>query len=164
MASCEVSQRLQDQTQMPEKTHETFRESSSLVLSEEQALAKARTAPNEALPILITYGFNDRDNPRNWPKARKWYITCLASLLNVFTTWCAGGISSGATGIQEEFGVAAEVTTLCLSLYVLGYAIGPVLLAPLSEYFGRQPVYAVSWFLLFIFSCRLHWLQISGQF
>lgn len=36
-------------------------------------------------------------------------------------------------------------------MYVLGYAVGPVMLAPLSEYFGRQPVYAVSWFLLFIF-------------
>lgn len=47
--------------------------------------------------------------------------------------------------------MSAEVTTLCLSMYVLGYAVGPVLLAPLSEYFGRQPVYAVSWFLLFIF-------------
>ena len=54
-------------------------------------------------------------------------------------------------GIQKEFGVSSEVTTLGLSLYVLGYAIGPVLLAPLSEYFGRQPVYVVSWFCLFIF-------------
>lgn len=40
---------------------------------------------------------------------------------------------------------------MCLSMYVLGYAIGPVLLAPLSEYFGRQPVYLVSWFLLCLF-------------
>lgn len=53
--------------------------------------------------------------------------------------------------MQETFGVSSEVTTLCLSMYVLGYAVGPVLLAPLSEYFGRQPVYAVSWFLLFLF-------------
>lgn len=52
---------------------------------------------------------------------------------------------------QKEVSVSVEVTTLALSLYVLGFAVGPVLLAPLSEYFGRQPVYAVSWFLLFIF-------------
>lgn len=42
-----------------------------------------------------------------------------------------------------------------MSLYVLGYAIGPVLLAPLSEYFGRQPVYVVSWFCLFLFQLPL---------
>ena len=53
--------------------------------------------------------------------------------------------------IQKEFHVSSEVTTLALSLYVLGFAVGPVLLAPLSEYFGRQPVYIVSWFVLFIF-------------
>ena len=53
--------------------------------------------------------------------------------------------------IQKEFHISAEITTLALSLYVLGFAVGPVLLAPLSEYFGRQPVYVVSWFILFIF-------------
>ncbi|KAJ5621126.1 hypothetical protein N7510_005110 [Penicillium lagena] len=140
-----------DEIQDAEKVSDSCRENSTLVLSEEQAIAMARSKPNDALPILIRYSFDDRDNPRNWPKWRKWYITCLVSMLNVFTTWCAGGISSGAMGIQKEFGVSSEVTTLCLSLYVLGYAIGPVLLAPLSEYFGRQPVYVVSWFFLFIF-------------
>lgn len=51
--------------------------------------------------------------------------------------------------------MSAEVTTLALSLYVLGYAVGPPALAPLSEYFGRQPVYVVSWFILFIFQLPL---------
>ena len=64
---------------------------------------------------------------------------------------CAGSISSGAMEIQKEFHVSSEITTLALSLYVLGFAVGPVLLAPLSEFFGRQPVYIVSWFVLFIF-------------
>ena len=47
--------------------------------------------------------------------------------------------------------MSSEVVTVCLSMYVLGYAVGPVLLAPLSEYFGRQPIYLISWFFLFIF-------------
>lgn len=68
-----------------EKVTDSFRESSHLVVSEDQALAKARSSPNDALPIIITYGLNDQDNPRNWPKWRKWYITCLVSMLNVFT-------------------------------------------------------------------------------
>lgn len=32
---------------------------------------------------------------------------------------------------KKAFGVSAEITTLALSLYVLGFAVGPVLLAPL---------------------------------
>ncbi|EAW19342.1 uncharacterized protein NFIA_093040 [Aspergillus fischeri NRRL 181] len=129
----------------PGKIEDAHSEDLTLVLSEEQALARARHAPGDALPICIAFAHDDRDNPRNWGKLRKWYITLFVSMLNVLTCWCAGGIASGATGIAEEFHVSSEVTTLCLSLYVLGFAIGPVLLAPLSEYFGRQPVYVVSW-------------------
>lgn len=74
-----------DEIQDVEKFTDSFRETSSLVLSEDQALAKARSSPNDALPIVITYGLNDRDNPRNWPKWKKWYITILVSFLNVIT-------------------------------------------------------------------------------
>lgn len=54
-------------------------------LSEEEALQHARDSPNDEAPIYLTYSFNDRDNPRNWPKWKKWYITCFVSMLNVLT-------------------------------------------------------------------------------
>lgn len=65
---------------------------------------------------------------------------------------CAGGYSSGESQLEETFGVSAEVGTLCLSLYILGFAIGPMLLAPLSEYYGRNTVYFGSWFILVVFN------------
>lgn len=40
-------------------------------------------------------------------------------------------------------------------MYILGFAIGPMLLAPLSEYFGRNPIYIISWFILVIFQIPL---------
>ncbi|KAL3456047.1 major facilitator superfamily domain-containing protein [Aspergillus heterothallicus] len=127
----------------------------SLVVSEHEALARARSSPDQPLPLRITFAPGDRDNPRCWGYWRKWYITCFVSMLNVITCWCAGGFSSGATGIAAHFNVSTEVTTLCLSMYVLGFAIGPVLLAPLSEHYGRQPVYLVSWFLMCLFQLPL---------
>jgi multidrug resistance protein len=33
-------------------------------------------------------------------------------------------------------------------MYILGFAIGPLLLAPLSEHWGRNPVYIWSWLVL----------------
>ncbi|KAH1286708.1 hypothetical protein KXV70_003825 [Aspergillus fumigatus] len=115
----------------------------TLVLSEEQAwLGQAR--PEEALPICIAFAHGDQDNPPKWDKLQQWYITFFVSVLNALTHRHRRG-----------FHVSFEVTTLCVSLYVLDFAIGPVFLAPLSEYLGRQLVYVVSWFLLFIFSCRL---------
>ncbi|PSN60757.1 MFS general substrate transporter [Corynespora cassiicola Philippines] len=43
------------------------------------------------------------------------------------------------------------MATLGLSLYILGFAFGPMLLAPLSEHWGRNPIYSWSWLLLVIF-------------
>lgn len=74
-----------EESQIGEKVSSNHDNGAPLVLSGEQALAKARARPDEALPIFITYAHDDRDNPRNWPKWRKWYITCFVSMLNVVT-------------------------------------------------------------------------------
>lgn len=58
---------------------------SRLALSEEEALAQSRAEPETMLPIYLTFAPDDRDNPRNWAKWRKWYISCFASMLNVVT-------------------------------------------------------------------------------
>jgi len=126
-----------------------------VIASEDDAYERARKEPQDKRPIYVVFAPDDRDNPRNWNKGKKWYITCFASFLNVMTCLCAGGYSSGVTQLTEEFGVSSEVGTLGLSMYILGFAIGPMLLAPLSEYFGRNPVYIVSWFILVIFQIPL---------
>ena len=60
--------------------------------------------------------------------------------------------------------MSSEVTTLGLSLYVLGLALGPMTLAPLSEYYGRSPIYIISYgiFLLFLMATAL--VQSLGGF
>ena len=72
-------------------------------------------------------------------------------------SWTASGFSPGSTQFTAEFGVSSEIGTLGLSLTVLGFALGPLTLAPLSEYFGRSPIYIVSYgvFLFFILGTAL---------
>ena len=48
----------------------------------------------------------------------------------------------GIQQIMREFSVSQEVVTLGLSLFVLGFALGPLLWAPFSELYGRQIVFA----------------------
>ena len=43
--------------------------------------------------------------------------------------------------IQAEFGANHEISILPLSLYTLGVGFGPLLAAPMSEIFGRRPIY-----------------------
>ena len=51
-----------------------------------------------------------------------------------------------------EFNVSKEVTVLGLSLFVMGLGLGPLLVGPLSEVYGRNIVYQVSYLLFFLFS------------
>lgn len=47
--------------------------------------------------------------------------------------------------MEAEFGNSRIVSTLGLSFFVLGISLGPMFLSPLSEFYGRRPIYIVSW-------------------
>lgn len=47
--------------------------------------------------------------------------------------------------MEAEFGNSREVSILGLSLFVVGIGLGPMFLSPLSEFYGRRPIYLVSW-------------------
>ncbi|KAH7921440.1 MFS general substrate transporter [Leucogyrophana mollusca] len=80
-------------------------------------------------------------DPRNWSKLRRWGIAAvmlsLATLIDMSSTLYSGAQSQ----IQERFQVSNFVVTLGVGLINFGFAVGPLLAAPLSELYGRQPVY-----------------------
>jgi MFS transporter, DHA1 family, multidrug resistance protein len=56
------------------------------------------------------------------------------------------------SGVITRFNVSVPVVSLSLSLYVLGYGMGPLLFSPLSEIarFGRNPTYVLTYGLFAI--------------
>lgn len=56
------------------------------------------------------------------------------------------------TGVSQDLHVGHEVAILGISLYVLGLGTGPLLVGPLSEVYGRNPVYRCSYLVFFAFS------------
>lgn len=54
--------------------------------------------------------------------------------------------------MNAEFHVSKIVATLGLSTFVMGIALGPLLTSPLSEYYGRRPIYLVSWAMFTIWT------------
>lgn len=55
-------------------------------------------------------------------------------------------------GVSATFSVSEEVSLLTITLFVVGFGIGPMVFAPLSEIFGRRPIYAVTLGLAVIFT------------
>jgi MFS family permease len=57
-------------------------------------------------------------------------------------TTFASSAPSGALGpLIEEFHLSEETASLTISLFVAGYCFGPLLWGPLSETYGRKPVF-----------------------
>jgi DHA1 family multidrug resistance protein-like MFS transporter len=60
----------------------------------------------------------------------------------------------GEEGVMQRFHVGATPAAIGLAIYVVGYGIGPLLFAPLSEIasIGRNWVYVPTFFLFVILS------------
>ncbi|KAH8108393.1 MFS transporter [Phellopilus nigrolimitatus] len=92
------------------------------------------------------------DDPKNIPHFRKWLVVLVISSAALCATCTSSIAASAESGEALDFHVSKEVTILGISLYVEGLGCGPLLLGPLSEFYGRNPVYWVSYFLFFVFS------------
>ncbi|GMM58102.1 hypothetical protein DAKH74_047180 [Maudiozyma humilis] len=105
-------------------------------------------------PYLVDWnGPNDPENPQNWNNSRKYFTMFQIMLLTAVTYMGASIYTPGEMEIREEFGVGHVVATLNLSLYVLGYGLGPLVLSSITEIakIGRQPVYILTLFCFTIF-------------
>lgn len=59
----------------------------------------------------------------------------------------------GIPSIMVEFRSTSSITaTFILSIYILGFAFGPLLAAPLSEVYGRRPLYVAGNILFALFT------------
>jgi hypothetical protein len=83
-------------------------------------------------PFLVTWIDNDQVNPQNYPMALKWSITMLVAVATLAVAFVSSAYSGGIAEVLKEFKVAQIIGTLGISLFVLGFAIGPLLWAPLS--------------------------------
>ncbi|KAL3423626.1 major facilitator superfamily transporter [Phlyctema vagabunda] len=92
-------------------------------------------------PYVVEYLPNDRRNPMTLATWKKWVITLLVAVATLAVAFVSSAYSGDVKGIMIEFGVGQTVATLGISLYVLGFAIGPLLWAPLSELYGRQVLF-----------------------
>ncbi|KAE9400176.1 MFS general substrate transporter, partial [Gymnopus androsaceus JB14] len=105
-------------------------------------------------PNLVSwYGDDDPDNPRNWSPAKRAFVAFSISLMT-FTMYIGSAIyTPSIPGIMSDFNVTLVHATLGLTLYVLGYGIGPMFLSPMQELpvLGRNIIYMASFFLFVIF-------------
>jgi DHA1 family multidrug resistance protein-like MFS transporter len=113
----------------------------------------------EAHPFInpegfVDFGPDDIENPRNWSMGRRVLITVATVFLDMVGTFSSSAPTGCLPSIANHFGVSLEVAGLNLTLFVLGYCAGPLAFAPLSEIYGRQHIFTIT-FTLYLASSFL---------
>jgi multidrug resistance protein len=101
---------------------------------------------------------DDPENPHNWPTWRKYSNSTLISLLTLITPIATNIFTPAIPDLMRYFkSTSMELPAFVVSVYVLGWAFGPLVFAPLSELYGRLPVYHVCniIFVIFTLACAM---------
>ncbi|OCF37278.1 spermine transporter [Kwoniella heveanensis BCC8398] len=100
----------------------------------------------------ILVEFQEGEGPRNWPKAKKWVATMSTSLLCLTVALGSAMPTGDLPGTAEGLHVSDEAIYISITLFVVGFGVGPLIFAPMSEIIGRKPIYCISMFFYFIFT------------
>lgn len=103
--------------------------------------------------VLVDFdGPDDPYRPINWPLKKKIITTALYGTATMTATFASAVFSPGIPQISQDFHISSEVSTLGLSLLLVGFGLGPLLWAPLSEVYGRKTAVLIPLFFSGIFA------------
>ncbi|KAJ7119287.1 MFS polyamine transporter, partial [Mycena filopes] len=109
-------------------------------------------ALKEAGTHLVTFEPGTGEDPREWSKARKWYITGSTAFLCFVVALGSSMVTADLQSPVTDLHTTQEIVNLTVTCFVIGFGLGPLIFAPLSEVVGRRPIYMISMFFYFIFT------------
>ncbi|KAI9824357.1 MAG: hypothetical protein M1826_007379 [Phylliscum demangeonii] len=128
-------------------------------------LTKAPSRASVQDPNLVTWdGADDACNPKNWTAHKKWAATLVVSSFTFISPVSSSMVAPALSAIAAEFGIQNQVEMqLTLSIFVLAYAIGPLVLGPLSEVYGRARVLQAANLFYLVWNLACGFSRSKGQ-
>ncbi|ROT41488.1 MFS general substrate transporter [Sodiomyces alkalinus F11] len=84
-------------------------------------------------------------NPRNWSNWKKTYLMILMGIISTLSPLASSLVAPAIPLTLEELNETSLVLgSFMVTIYILGFAVGPLFLGPLSELYGRYPVVILS--------------------
>ncbi|CAK3743053.1 related to MFS multidrug transporter [Lecanosticta acicola] len=99
----------------------------------------------------VDFGEDDKSNPQDWSLWYKGIVIMIFSYATTCTVLYSTSYTSAIPGMTREFGIGENEGILGVTTYLLGMASGSVVLAPLSEMYGRRPIYLIVMALFVVF-------------
>ncbi|KAM0806558.1 putative Synaptic vesicle transporter [Seiridium cardinale] len=102
--------------------------------SQEQSLDRSDDV-HETVEPAVNY------DPRSWPFRQKWLIMSLISWLCLVSPLASSMFAPATSLMNDEFhNEDSTLTTFTVSFFLMGYVVGSLITAPLSEQFGRKVI------------------------
>lgn len=95
-------------------------------------------------PYMVDWLPDDPKNGFNLPQVVKWTIVLICAFSTLACSLSSTVFAGAIIQIEDFFHVREEIAILSVCLYVLGFALGPLLWGPLSELYGRQSIYLIT--------------------
>ncbi|KAJ6786178.1 hypothetical protein PWT90_00740 [Aphanocladium album] len=118
------------------------------------ALIQDKPVPNLTTTLPVTdlhngivgwEGQDDPEMPLNWPAAKKWTGAILLSIMTFMTPLSSSILAPAIASVSKEFHNTNPILGAPpVSIYLLGYAVGPLVLAGLSDIYGRYYILTAS--------------------
>ncbi|KAK2007234.1 major facilitator superfamily transporter [Colletotrichum eremochloae] len=100
---------------------------------------------DEGSSTLVTWnGPDDPNNPKNWPRIQKWTTSLIISSFAFLSPLSSSIAAPALKPIGQDLHISNGVyLQMVLSIFLLTYALGPFILSPCSEIWGRTPIVRV---------------------
>lgn len=105
----------------------------------------------------VDFAPDDPENPANWSMPRRAGISFIAILLVLNATMASSAPSAISPSLNKKFNVSTEASSLTVTLFLLGYCSGPLLWAPLSEFYGRRIIFIITFACYVAFGFLTAW-------
>ncbi|KAI5286475.1 hypothetical protein KEM54_006761, partial [Ascosphaera aggregata] len=114
--------------------------------------------PSLPPPNLAKFG-----SPLQWSYARKMMVTIVSSWATCLAADATGSYNSPDEILMEKWGVSQVTYELGLTIFCIGFALTPMVLAPFSEINGRRPLFIASGSILAIASVGCGFVNTYAQ-
>jgi multidrug resistance protein len=109
-------------------------------------------------PNIVDWDPDDPEKAMNWPAKKVLGNIAIISVVTFLTPLASSMVAPGVPLILKEFHSKDQtIGAFVVSIYILGYATGPLLIAPLSEIYGRLYLYHANnvLFIIWTIACAL---------
>ncbi|CAN8104140.1 unnamed protein product [Discula destructiva] len=134
-----------------QKTEEDLAQSADDVSTGSDTTADDRRSTDGVAVLNFTAG--EPADPHNWSAAKKFYVVIVGGLMSINSTMGSSIASNEISALRSVFHFPdGPQAILPATTYLVGFVLGPLVFAPLSEQYGRRPILISTLCLYIIFS------------